>query len=75
VGGAAANNVSKEWLEDAAEKGINPFSLGKGSGLYLSAPRPRAVLAGTNAADTMDAVEKYISHSRGLTEFLVNAWS
>jgi len=46
VGGEGANEVSKEWLRTALEKGIKPFAFGKGTGIYMSNPRPRAVLAG-----------------------------
>jgi len=74
IGGVGANELSKDWLVVAEEKGIKPFPLGKGSGVYLSEPRPRAVLSGLTAEDTKEAVEKYIANPRGLKEFLDNSW-
>jgi pyrimidine deaminase RibD-like protein len=75
IGGEAANEISKEWLRAAAQKRISPFPLSTGHGVYLGEPRPRAVLYGPAAADTMAAVETYIAKARGLKEFLANAWS
>jgi pyrimidine deaminase RibD-like protein len=74
VGGAPANEVSKVWLEAAGVKGIKPFPLGRGSGVYMSEPRPRVVLSGTSAEATKEAVERYIAGPRGLAEFLANSW-
>ncbi len=74
IGSEKANEVSKEWLEMARLKGINSFPLKTGFGIYLSEPRPRAVLAGRFASDTKAAVEKYIVEPRGLEEFLANCW-
>ena len=74
VGGGPANELSKEWIEAARLKNIQPFTLGTGNGVYLSEPRPRAVLYGRLAIDTKAAVESYISEGRGLKEFLNNAW-
>ncbi len=74
IGSERANEISAEWLELAKQKGIKPFPLGSGSGIYISEPRPRAVLGGALAVDTKAAVERYISEPRGLREFLANAW-
>jgi pyrimidine deaminase RibD-like protein len=74
IGSQGANDVSKDWLEIANGKGIAPFPLDSGQGIYLSEPRPRVVLQGVLAADTRLATERYISEPRGLKEFLANAW-
>jgi hypothetical protein len=74
IGSGDANVVSKEWLDIAKLKGIQSFALGTGRGVYLSEPRPRAVLYGPLARDTKAAVERYIVEPRGLKEFLENSW-
>jgi pyrimidine deaminase RibD-like protein len=74
IGSEGANNISKEWLGIAKEKAVAAFPLGSGHGLYLSEPRPRAILYGNRASDTRSAVEKYIESRRGLAEFLRNSW-
>jgi pyrimidine deaminase RibD-like protein len=74
IGGARANAVSKELLQIAIDKGVKPFPLATGEGVYLSELRPRAVLFGPLAADTRAAVQKYIAEARGLKEFLRNCW-
>lgn len=74
VGGPGPNEITKEWLETAKLKGVQPFPIGTGHGIYLSEPRPRAALYGPLAADTKAAVEGYIAEPRGLKEFLANCW-
>ncbi len=74
IGGGNVNEISKGWLELARLKGSQPFALGAGNGVYLGDPRPRAVLSGTLAAYTKEAVERYIADPRGLKEFLENSW-
>ncbi len=74
IGGEKANQVSYEWLEVAKQIGLKPFPLAKGYGVYMSEPRPRAVLFGDFADDTKVAVERYIGDPRGLREFLENSW-
>jgi hypothetical protein len=75
IGGPIPNEITREWQEEAKSRGIQPFSLSTGSGIYLDGAHPRAVLSGRFASDTRAAVETYISEPRGLKEFLTNAWS
>jgi hypothetical protein len=75
VGGPGGNELSKQWIEAAAQNGVQPFPLANGSGLYLSGPPPRAVLYGPgSAADSRSAVLQYINAPRGLPEFLQICW-
>ena len=75
VGSGAANDVSQEWSEDANAQGIQPYPLGKGTGLFVNRQPARVVLAGKHAEDSKNAVETYISHPRGLTELLASSWT
>jgi pyrimidine deaminase RibD-like protein len=74
IGGPGPNEITKEWLDAAKVKGVQPFPIGSGHVIYLSEPRPRAALYGPLAADTKAAVERYIADPRGLKEFLANCW-
>ncbi len=74
IGGKPVNELSQELLKEAQEKQVSTFPLGTGVGVYLSEPRPRAVLYGPSAEDTKAAVENYIAAPRGLKEFLEKSW-
>jgi pyrimidine deaminase RibD-like protein len=74
IGGANANEVSRQLTDEAKAREIKSFELGSGSGIYLPGKPPRVVLAGRFAEDTLSAVQHYIKRPRGLAEFLKNAW-
>jgi hypothetical protein len=40
IGSENANGVSGEWVETAKQKGIAPFTLASGYGIYMREPRP-----------------------------------